>query len=44
MPKPPNSPRSGGQPNKRVIVLGIVLACVFVVWLVTMVTGIGLGR
>ena len=37
------SRQSRGRSNKRLIILGVVLLCAFVAWIVTMVTGSGLG-
>ncbi len=35
----PQSTQSGGRSNKRLIILGAVLVCVFLAWVVTMVIG-----
>ncbi|HEV2305112.1 MAG TPA: hypothetical protein VGR93_06310 [Candidatus Acidoferrales bacterium] len=39
----PQSKQSGSHPNRRVMVLGVILLCVFVVWVATMIMGFGLG-
>ncbi|HEV2223548.1 MAG TPA: hypothetical protein VGR84_11150 [Candidatus Acidoferrales bacterium] len=36
MPGPSQAQRDGDSPSKRLIVLGVLLAVVFVVWMVTM--------
>lgn len=35
--------QNGRGPNKRVIVLGAILVCVFVAWIVSMIAGTGFG-
>lgn len=43
LPKP-QSEKNSRQSNKRLIIFGVVLICVFVAWIVTMMTGSGFGR
>lgn len=40
----PRSKPNAARSNKRLIILGAVLVFVFVVWIVTMIAGTGLGR
>lgn len=42
MPDLANS-QNRGRSNKRLIILGVILVCVFVAWIVTMVTSSGFG-
>ena len=37
MPELTGPQSAQGRRNKRVIVLGVILLCVFVVWLITMI-------
>ncbi len=40
----PHSKPSTVRSNKRLIILGAILVCVFVVWIVTMIAGAGFGH
>lgn len=39
----PQSRQNRGRSNKRLIILGAVLVCAFIAWVVTMVTSSNLG-
>lgn len=41
MPELTSPPSKQGGRNKRVIILGVILVCIFVVWVVTMIVSSG---
>lgn len=44
MPEVVNPQSKSARSNKRLIILGAILVCVFLVWVVTMIAGTGFGH
>lgn len=44
MPEVINPQTKSARSNKRLIILGAILVCVFLVWVVTMIAGGSVGR
>ncbi len=40
----PGSKPNAARSHKRLIILGAILICVFIVWIVTMIAGAGFGH